>query len=153
MKHYTLSADARKFKDLKKTGNGEKFVYTIKRGDNLWDIGRTYGISVKQLCNWNGLSKRSILRPGQKLAVWFKSDARGSEGKFIPVVAHKDLANSNASQQQQTEYTVKKGDSLWLISRRFDVSVAQLCEWNRISKGRFLHPGQNLIVMVKAKGA
>jgi membrane-bound lytic murein transglycosylase D len=152
MKHYTLSADTRKFRGLKTTGDGEKYIYTIKRGDNLWDIGRTYGISVTRLCNWNGINRNKILRPGQKLTVWIKNDDQETKGKFIPVVAKDELANINTNQNQQIQYTVKEGDSLWLISRRFAVSVAQLCQWNQISKRRFLQPGQSLVVYIKAKG-
>ena len=31
---------------LKDTGDGNQFIYTVKRGDTLWDIGRHYGVSV-----------------------------------------------------------------------------------------------------------
>ena len=152
MKHYTLSANTRKFRGLKRTGDGKKYIYTIKRGDNLWDISRTYGISVSQLCNWNGVKRNKILRPGQKLTVWIKNDGQETNAKIIPVVAKNDHANTNTNQDQHIQYTVKEGDSLWLISRRFDVSVAQLCNWNQISKRRLLQPGQNLVVYIKAKG-
>jgi membrane-bound lytic murein transglycosylase D len=152
MNHYTLSADTRKFRGLKKTGNGEKYIYTIRRGDNLWDIGKAYGISVSQLCNWNGINRNKILRPGQKLTVWIKSDVQDTDGKFIPAVAKNDLGKINTNQDKHIQYTVKEGDSLWLISRRFDVSVTQLCKWNQISKRRHLQPGQSLVVYIKAKG-
>ena len=47
---------------------------------------------------------------------------------------------------ESIRYLVKRGDSLWGISRRFGVSVASLREWNRLSKGDLLMPGRELDV-------
>ena len=143
-KFYSLSADARKFKGLKTTGDGKRYIYSVKRGDNLWDIGRHYGISVRQLTQWNGISRKSLLRPGQKLTVWVKEDENNKEGKLIKVVANN--ASTNA-------YIVKRGDSLWLIARKFDIRVNDLLKWNKIKKGKHLQPGQSLIVQQTVAGA
>jgi len=40
----------------------------VKRGDNLWTIGRRYGVTPDQLRRWNGLSSNAIT-PGDKLTV------------------------------------------------------------------------------------
>ena len=143
-KFYSLSADARKYKGLKTTGDGKRYIYSVKRGDNLWDIGRHYGISVSQLTQWNGISRRSLLKPGQKLTVWVKEDGNNKKGSLIKAVANNVPKNS---------YTVKQGDSLWLIARKFDVQVKDLLEWNNLKKGKHLQPGQSLIVQQIVAGA
>ena len=135
--YYSLSADARKFSDLKKTADGKSYIYTIKRGDNLWDIGRHYGISVRQLTEWNGLYQKSIIRPGQKLTVWIKDD---------PAPARQNLIKAVAKKTNNGLYTVRRGDSLWLIARKFNIRVKDLLEWNNLKRGKYLQPGQNLIV-------
>ncbi|MCS7188317.1 MAG: LysM peptidoglycan-binding domain-containing protein [Bacteroidia bacterium] len=43
--------------------------HTVRRGESLYLIARKYRISVRRLCALNGLSTRSILRPGQRLRV------------------------------------------------------------------------------------
>lgn len=43
-------------------------VYIVKEGDNLWNIGRKYYVTVDSLREWNGLSSDE-LKPGQKLLV------------------------------------------------------------------------------------
>jgi membrane-bound lytic murein transglycosylase D len=146
-KYYSLSADARKFKGLKTTGDGKRYIYSIKRGDNLWDIGKHYGISVSQLTRWNGISKKSILRPGQKLTVWVK-DEEGKKDKsnVIKATAKKPKLNGNS-------YIVQQGDSLWLIARKFDIHVKDLLKWNNLKKGKHLQPGQSLVVQQTIAGA
>ena len=131
---YTLSQNARSFSKLKQSGNGQSFTYTIKRGDTLWDISQSYGVTVEQLCAWNGMNKNSILSTGKKLTLW--SDEKA---EIIPAVAH-----TVTLEKQHITYTVIKGDSLWLIARRYGVSVDQLLSWNGLNKRSTLKPGQNL---------
>lgn len=135
-RHYTLSQDARRFKGLKSSGDGRKYIYTVKRGDTLWDIGRHYGISVKELCQWNGITSRTILALGQKIDIWVKQEE--SEGKILHAVAHP------ATTDGVITYEVQQGDSLWLIARRFGVTVTELRKWNNLAGKRHLHPGQTL---------
>ena len=139
LKHYSLSLDSRRYKGLKRSGDGQRYVYTIKRGDNLWDIGRHYGISVKQLCAWNAISSKSILRPGKKLEIWVE-DETDKTAKVIPVVSKKSIAGDS----QHISYQVLEGDSLWLISQRFGVPVDQIKKWNNLAKKRYIKPGQLL---------
>ena len=134
LKHYTLSVDGRRRRGLKDTGDGNQFIYTVKRGDTLWDIGRHYGVSVKQLTSWNGISQRRILRPGQKLNLWLADDGKKSEAKI------------DKPANDPFHYTVKKGDSLWLIAKKFNVTVKQLLAWNNLRKNKFLYPNQKITV-------
>ena len=138
LKHYTLSVDGRRRSGLRDTGDGKKFIYTVKRGDTLWDIGRHYGVTVTQLTRWNGISRRGILRPGQKLNLWLADagdKAEAGAGKPVDDPFH---------------YTVKKGDSLWLIAKKFNVTVKQLLAWNNLRRNKVLHPNQKITVYQSA---
>ncbi|RKZ66628.1 MAG: lytic transglycosylase [Gammaproteobacteria bacterium] len=139
LKHYSLSLDSRRYKGLKSIGDGQRYVYTIKRGDNLWDIGRHYGISVKQLCAWNDISSKSILRPGKKLEIWVAEET-DKTAKVVHVAANK----TSSGKPGHISYQVLEGDSLWLISQQFGVSIKQIKKWNNLAKKRHLQPGQLL---------
>ena len=141
-KFYSLSIEARKFRGLK-TSDGKRYTYIVKRGDNLWDIGRNYGISVGQLTKWNGIAKKSFLRPKQKLIIWINEEDSNNKNN--------NKVQASAFNESTTEYVVKKGDSLWLIARRFDIHVADLLEWNNIRKNKALQPGQKLRINIETE--
>ncbi|MEX2524854.1 MAG: LysM peptidoglycan-binding domain-containing protein [Gammaproteobacteria bacterium] len=137
-KHYSLSLDSRRFRGLKRLdGDGEKYLYTVRRGDTLWDIGRQYGVSISELCRWNGISPQRFLKPGQKLTLWI---SREQPDKQVAQAKH------SIDESGVISYTVQRGDSLWLISRRFGVTISQLLEWNNLPRNKHLQPGQELIL-------
>ncbi|MGB5450030.1 MAG: LysM domain-containing protein, partial [Woeseiaceae bacterium] len=49
---------------------------------------------------------------------------------------------------RKLRYTVRNGDSLYLIASRFRVSIAQLTRWNKIDENKILRPGQKLTMYV-----
>lgn len=104
------------------TSKQQKTVYTVKTGDTWWDIARQHDLDVHTLTGWNKKTPKDMLKPGQKLVLW-------SQG---------------AAKRKSVNYTIQDGDSLWAISRKFNVSVSQVREWNGLSDRALLQPGQNL---------
>ncbi len=101
--------------------------YTVQRGDSLYTIARTHGVSITELRTWNGLGSDRIY-PGQKLNLQL------------------------APGQAMTTYTVRRGDNLTSIARRFGVTVDELCAWNGISRRSTLYPGARLSIRAAAAG-
>jgi len=145
LKHYTLSVENRRYRGLKRIGSGEKFLYTVRNGDTLWDIGRHYGVSIRNLCAWNGISPRHYLRPGQRLTLWLAENGNGASSHHTaPRVAQ---AAQQVNDDGSINYTVQSGDSLWLIARRFGVTINDLVAWNDLSPKHYLRPGQELTLL------
>lgn len=144
-KAYSLSMDARRFRGLKRKGTGQEYIYTVQRGDTLWDIGQQYGISIGHLCAWNGISSRHFLRPGQKLTLWLADDgnAIATAGASQTKGTHSGVQSANNNISVAT-YTVRNGDSLWLVANRVGTTVAQLEDWNDLSDNDVLRPGRVL---------
>jgi peptidoglycan lytic transglycosylase D len=108
-----------------------KLIYTVKKGDTFWDISRRFSVSSKKIARTNNIKLSAALRPGQKLLIKRGNSLSGNGNPFKPV-----------------HYIVRKGDSLSLISRKFNVSITNLRKWNANQMGKYLRPGQKLIVMV-----
>jgi membrane-bound lytic murein transglycosylase D len=53
--------------------DGGKIMYRVKDGDTLWDISKSFNVSVQDLKRFNGLGKRSKIRPGDQLVLGFQS--------------------------------------------------------------------------------
>ncbi len=111
--------------------------YRVKRGDTLGEIARRYGVSVRQLKEWNRLRGDRIY-VGQRLIVGVKKEA----------IKREESGEELTKKISYIYYRVKRGDTLGEIARRYGVSVRQLKEWNRL-RGDRIYVGQRLIVGVK----
>jgi len=123
--------DFRETPDQRHADNG---TYVVQSNDTLWDIARAFGISVDSLCAANGLGRRTVIQPGQRLRLPSGSAA----GKTSPSVSTDAPAWSG-------RYTVRSGDSLSVIASRYRVSVNELRRANGLSSSR-IYPGNTLIV-------
>ena len=47
-----------------------KTVYTVVRGDNLSKIAKRFGVTVKQLVEWNNIENPNLIFPGQKIVIY-----------------------------------------------------------------------------------
>lgn len=113
-------------------------IYTVKKGDSFWRIAKNHKISHKRLATMNGLVSSDTLSVGQKLIV-------AQSSKTAAKVPSNSLAENSA---KPITYKVRKGDSLYVISRRFNVSVNELKQWNQLEQKKYIKPGQRIQVYV-----
>lgn len=110
--------------------NTETIYYTVKRGDTLNAIASQYGTTVQEIAQINVIQNVNLIYPGQVLRITTNSSNHGSE------------TNSTG----KTYYTIKRGDTLWEISRKYGVSVQNIVSWNNIQNPNLIYPGQRLIL-------
>ncbi|MBI5217250.1 MAG: LysM peptidoglycan-binding domain-containing protein [Ignavibacteriae bacterium] len=131
----TLLAEKSKNVSAVKTGKDWTSI-TIAEGDNLGAIATKYGVSVKDIRQWNGLRSNKII-VGQKLEIYTPETRPMSSAK-------KNLAQSPDTTKTQAKiYVVKKGDTLNSIAALFGVSVRDLQEWNNLKDNK-IFVGQEL---------
>ena len=102
--------------------------YIVKKGDTLWSIARAYGLTVEKLKTLNNLTNNN-LTIGDSLIV---KDSSGNN-------------DSSSSADNNKYYTVKKGDSLYSIARRNNMTVDELKTLNNLTSN-ILSIGQRLII-------
>ena len=100
-------------------------VYVVKKGDTLWSIANNFNVSVNDLKNANNKSNNS-LSIGEQLIIPGKS------------------TGENVS---TTIYTVKSGDNLYSIARRYNVTVNEIKSLNNLSSN-LLSIGQKLSIPI-----
>ncbi len=121
-------------------------IYTVRRGDTYWLIAQRYQINWRSIKRWNQ-RRSSRLKPGQKLVLYLSASHARRAAAPKRRKTFKGPADLPAG---AIFYTVRRGDNLWLIARRFKVSTAQLKRWNRLGTHR-LRIGQRLVVGFKSR--
>lgn len=101
--------------------------YIVKKGDSLWSIASKNNTTVDNIKKLNNLSSNN-LSVGQVLKLSYDTE-------------NEDIKESNI-------YTVKKGDSLWLIANKYGTTVDELKNINNL-KSTTLSIGQTLIIPEK----
>lgn len=100
---------------------GDTELYQVKSGDTLYSIAKKYNISVNELKTLNNLTNNDL-----------------AVSQLLNVPSGLSLVNS---------YVVEKGDTLYSIAKKFDISVNKLKEYNNLSNN-LLSVGQKLLIPV-----
>lgn len=119
-------------------GETYKVYHTVKKGENLSIIANKYGKTIEDIKKLNNLNSDKIY-PGQKLIVLIKENKLEKTDFLLDDTKYEKLY-----------YTVKKGDTLFEISRRFNISINQLKKLNNLKSSKLMI-GQKLIVGIKKK--
>ena len=112
--------------------------YVVQANDSLTSVASQFGLSLKQLADFNGLSTNSGLFVGQKLSL---KETAASKAKV------EDAKKAEAAKVQTKSYTVKRGEYLKLIADRYGLSNAELASFTSgLTAGSSLMVGQKINV-------
>ena len=119
-------------------------IHKVIKGDNLTEIANKYGVTLAEIKKWNQLKDNNIalgesikIIKSEKVTTWVKKETKQ------PIVEHKDAIveidpktikteNNDVEKSNVNYYVVAKGDYLFSIAKKHNISVAKLKEWNAI---------------------
>jgi len=124
-----------------------RVYHTVKKGETLIAIAKEYGTSVSEIKRLNNL-RSNLIREGQKLVV--KKIVRKKK-KYSSNSKKYSKNNSTSIWGYETiYYRVRKGDSLWKISKKYGVSISSIKKLNRLRSSR-IKIGMRLKIKVPRK--
>lgn len=154
--------------------NSSTVAYTVKRGDTLSEIAKRYGTTVNEIANLNNISNTNLIYIGQYLIIPTTSNAQVSTSTTYTVKSGDTLSGIanmfgttyqklaeingisnpnkiypgqvlkiNGSTSIQT-YTVKSGDTLSEIAKKYNTTVDSLVSKNGIKDKNKIYVGQVL---------
>lgn len=151
--------------DLPPVVETSALTYEVQKGDSLWKIGRSYGVTFQELAAYNNLDAKAILKVGSVLRI-------PPGGKFVPASERPPVRNVNTtpraggttgatgtatpSKKRVADangvYVVQPNDNLWVIARSFKVKVSELRSLNNLTTDT-LQIGDKLKIPGLAAGA
>lgn len=117
---------------------GSAATHTVAAGDTVFSIAQRHGTSVDAVLAANGLTRASVIYPGQQLAL-----TRSSAPP--PAAAAPATPPAPVAAGGQT-HAVAAGDTLFAIAKKYGTTVAELYALNGLASGAIIYPGQNLVV-------
>ncbi len=118
--------------------------HRIKKGESLWVIARRYGVSIADIKAVNRIRNPRRIRPGRIILIPItKEELRFASRKLDPSLLK--YTPRVRRKRRGFYYRVRKGDSLWLIAKRFRTSVRKIKRYNRI-RGNTIRPGDRLFI-------
>ena len=112
-----------------------QIVYRVRAGETLSSIARRHRMPLSTLARLNNMDPGDALVKGQRLVI--KASVRRYRDEGI-------------QSGRRVLYTVRRGDTVFSISRQFSVSVTQLKSWNGLNERHQIRAGQRLVMYVES---
>jgi membrane-bound lytic murein transglycosylase D len=112
-----------------------QIVYRVRAGETLSSIARSHGVPVSTLARLNDLGPGDALVKGQRLVI------KASSRRYV---------EEGGETGRRVLYVVRRGDTVYSISRQYSVSVTKLKSWNGLNSQHQIKAGQRLVMYIEA---
>ena len=123
--------------------------YTVKSGDTVYSIAWRYELDPESFAAWNSISTSTFIKPGQRLhtrkPAGFDPSKQKSSDRDV-AYAPKGEGSGSSIDPDARWVRVDKGDTLYAISRRYDISISELAQLNQLKKPYTIQPGQTIFL-------
>jgi murein DD-endopeptidase MepM/ murein hydrolase activator NlpD len=114
--------------------------------ENVEAIGRKYGVPASAIMQANNITDPRAIRPGQRLVIPRYVSTAGASAHPQPAPAKPAVAAAHSVQAPEYVHTVKPGESLIGISRKYHVTLAGLAKANKIEPYTKVAMGDRLTI-------
>lgn len=108
-------------------------THTVAAGDTVWDLARRYGTTVSAIVSANDLGDTAVIREGQRLSIPGAASSASTTG-------------ATAANASSGTHTVRSGDTVWDLARRYGVSVSSITAANGLDSRAVIRAGQRLSI-------
>ena len=108
--------------------------YTVKSGDWIWQIARSFNVDPQEIIDLNDLTSPSQIQPGMVLQI------------PVPSVSPEATGTPGATEAGGTVHVVKPGEWIWQIARIYGVDPQSIIDANDLVNPTMIQPGQELII-------
>jgi len=126
-------------------------TYKVEKGDTLYSISRKYQITVAELRAANNLSENDVIKVGQKLKIP-TADISNAAALATDNKATTSGSATLSSTKATKEYTVVKGDTMYSISKKNGMTLAEFMALNGLDSNSVIKVGQKLKIYVASSG-
>jgi LysM repeat protein len=119
-------------------------VHTVVAGDTVFAIAQKHGVTVDAVLAANGLTRASVIYPGQALAV---------SGAGAPVAVAPAAPVTAVVPAATATHTVVAGDTIFGIAQRYGTTTQALFALNGLDASSIIYPGQTIGVQGSAAPA
>ncbi len=130
----------------RKTGANE--FHFVQEGESVYDICQKEAIRLESLLEYNHLANGMQPAVGEKLYLHSRADSRPALLSALTRIPNATVSISEPQQKADdthTTHVVQTKETLYAISRKYNVSVEKLKEWNRLVSYD-VKKGQELII-------
>jgi membrane-bound lytic murein transglycosylase D len=127
---------ARRTRTVENVRGSKKTIYLVKPGDTLGGIAESMNVRASDIRSWNSLDYGRHIYPNQQLAIWTAEEMTEIGKKAV---------NQISQQEGSSYYTVKTGDTLWDISKKYGIPIQELKKINNMRTSQ-IRPGDKLRV-------
>ena len=125
----------------KKKKEGDRDYYIAQEKETLYDIAQKNGIMLQNLYDYNKVSSADHIYPGTKILL-----KPASKENITQPSSKKDQDNVlEITSLKSSTHIVEPKENLYSISKKYNISMDQLKEWNNL-KDNNIHIGQQLII-------
>tara|TARA_Y100001954_G_scaffold128436_2_gene137593 strand:+ start:1124 stop:2647 length:1524 start_codon:yes stop_codon:yes gene_type:complete len=116
--------------------NRTELIHHVRKGESLGLIAQRYNVRISDLREWNNISSKAYIHPGQKMIVFTHNTHSSSRGYSI---------KNEETYNGYLYYTIRRGDTLWDIAKKYQgVSANDIMKLNHISSRKILKPGMKI---------